>query len=270
MPPIGPITDPAELAAFAYVPRLLGDGVVAEPFDHSGRQGAVDFVLHYPDGHDAALEVTSAAESGFRQLASLLNDKYETLPNPGEWTWSAEVGHPRDLPELAARAGAIILWAENNGVRDPKRAWSMRFNPDIAWLMGSTCELHGTPTLPKWDAENGRERPLFVTPSGRGGGVNESLCMFADAIDKVVAETHVKKRVAKLGKSGLEEQHLFVLLDESALDFEVAYALATRDVMPPTPPRLPGTLTHLWLLVTFSPWVFLVTSGGLQRFPRSE
>jgi len=29
------------------------------------------------------------------------------------------------------------------------------------------------------------------------------------------------------------------------------------------------TLTHLWVLVTFSPWVFLTTREGLQRFPRS-
>jgi hypothetical protein len=136
--------------------------------------------------------------------------------------------------------------------------------------MGSTCELHGSPDLPKWDPEKERERPLFVTPAGRGGVVNESLSKFAEAIDDVVAHEHIQKRVAKLGKSGLAEQHLFVLIDESALDFDVAYALAARDVMPPTAPALPGTVTHLWLLVTFSPWVFLVTSTGLDRFSRSD
>lgn len=262
-----PNLDGPEQTAFDLVPRFLGGGVTAEEYDHSGRQGAVDFLLHYPDGHDAALEVTSAAGDGKRQLYALLR-QHETLPNPGAWTWSATVDDPGDLRELVERCGRMILYCEANGITVPKHAYGHRNDPDIAWLIASTADLHGYADLPKWDPEKERERPLFLTPGSRGGAVNESLSQFASAVDDVVAQNHVQKRVAKLGRSGYEEQHLFLLMDDTALPFEVAYPLATRTVTPPTAPALPGAVTHLWLLVTFAPRAFLVTSSGLQVFQR--
>lgn len=261
--------DPAESAAFGLVPRYLD--VAVEPYDHSGRQAAVDALLHYRDGRVAAMEVTSAADDGRRQLHALLADKYETLPNPGEWTWSATVEHPRDLPELAERCGRIILTCEAQGIRDPHHAHSLFFSgdPDIAWLMRSSAELHGSPNLPKWDTAAERERPLFVRTGGRGGSVDESLGGFALAIEEVVAQSHVQKRVAKLATSEHTEKHLFLLIDDSAIPFPVFYALAARDVIPPAAPQLPPPVTHLWLLVTFAPWLFLITDQGLERYDRS-
>ncbi|TSD65686.1 hypothetical protein [Aeromicrobium piscarium] len=267
--PETPELDKPEQVAFDVVARLLGGGVTAEPNDHSGRQGAVDFLLHYPDGGDAAMEVTSAAAEGMRQLYSLL-DATQTLPNPGEWTWSATIDHPRDLPDLIERCGRIIEYCEANGIEWPSYAYDHRFmNPDVAWLIGSTAAMHGSPDLPKWDAEKNRERPLFLTPGGRGGGVNESLSKFAGAIDDVVAQGHVQKRVKKLGRSGLDEQHLFILADDTALPFDVIYGLMRGTVTPPTAPTLPGTVTHLWVLVTMTPRVFLVTADGLRAFDRN-
>jgi hypothetical protein len=157
--------DKPEEAAYDFVPLFLGGDVTAEPNDHSGRQGAVDFLLHYPDGHDAAMEVTSAAGEGMRQLYALLA-KHETLPNPGTWTWSGSIEHPRDLPELVERCGRIIEYCEANGIEWPHHAHRHRGNADIAWLMASTAALHGSPDLPKWDAEKQRERPLFLTQGG--------------------------------------------------------------------------------------------------------
>ena len=261
-------SDPAERAAFELIPRLLANGVEVEPYDHSGRQGAVDALLHYPDGRVASLEVTSAASDGARQLYALLGTDYETLPNPGNWTWSATVDHPRDLPELASRCGRIIVLCESAGVAHPKHAYELISDPDINWLMRASADLHGSPGLPKMDGE--RERPLYVTPGGKGGAVNESLSRFAKAVEDVLSQSHVQKRVAKLARSGHSEQHLFVLIDDSAMPFDVAYALAARQVMPPSASALPGDVTHLWLLVTFTPWVFLVTDDGIVRHRRSE
>ena len=164
-----PFKDTPEEAAFHLVPRFLGGGVLAEPHDHSGRQGAVDFLLRYPDGRVAAMEVTSSAGSGLRQLYALLA-KYETLPNPGAWTWSATIGHPRDLPELLQRYRGIILYCEAKGIASPQQAYDHRGNPDIAWVFTSTVEFWGAPSLPKWDVEKQRERPLFLTPAGREAG----------------------------------------------------------------------------------------------------
>jgi len=97
---------PRRRRAFYYVPAILG--VRLEPWDHSGRQGAVDALLHYPrrtnrsatpDGRTAALEVTTAAGEGRRLLQALI-EANPTLPNPGNWTWSATIDNPKDMPEL--------------------------------------------------------------------------------------------------------------------------------------------------------------------------
>lgn len=260
--------DRPEEAAYDLVPQLLGGGVTAESNDHSGRQGAVDFLLHYPDGRDAAMEVTSAAGEGMRQLYALLA-RHETLPNPGTWTWSATIGHPRDLPELLERCSRIIEYCEGNGIARPKHAYEHRGNPDISWLITSTADLHGSPELPKWDADKERERPLFLTQRGSGGTVDESLSRFAETVDEVTAQEHVQKRVTKLGRSGYEEQHLFMVIDDTGLPFDVFYGLTRGSVTPPTAPKLPGTVTHLWLLITFTPKIFLVTNDGLRAFDRS-
>lgn len=81
---VGRSSDRAESAAFELVAQCWD--VTVEPYDHSGRQGAVDALLHYADGRVAAMEVTSVAAGGRRQLYALLSGEYQTLPNPGEWT----------------------------------------------------------------------------------------------------------------------------------------------------------------------------------------
>lgn len=131
--------------------------------------------------------------------------------------------------------------------------------------MQSSATLWGSPGLPKIRETDGVERPLFVTQGGAGGSVDESLAGFAEAVTTMLAEPHVQKRVKKLRRDGHDEQHLFAVVDESAFPFPVTYALMARDVLPPGQPTLTGDLTHLWLLVTFTPWVLLGTSNGWAR-----
>lgn len=102
--PTPELTDPGERGAFALVPSSLGPGIWAEPYDHSGRQGAVDFLLHYPGGRIAAMEVTTAVAPGVRQLYKLLADA-KPRANPGNWVWWATIDDPRDVPDLIERVG---------------------------------------------------------------------------------------------------------------------------------------------------------------------
>jgi len=237
-PPHAPdLRDPAERAAYELVPLFLNSGVMAEQRGCCGRQGAVDFLLRFPNGHEAALEVTTEAMPGARQLYSLLNNK--VLPNPGEWTWSATLGHPRDLPELEGRCGRINLACEAVGIREPRYAYELLpTNPDIGWLMGSSANLYGSPDLPRVNAD--REIPLIVSPGPSGGMVGETLDEFAEAFQDVLASTNVQDHVAKLGRSGYAELHLFLLCDTTAVPYSVFSALALRDVMPQTMPSLPA------------------------------
>lgn len=265
--------DRAEAAAFMYVPAIVGARL--EEYDHSGRQGAVDALLHYPDGRIASLEVTSAAADRQRQLYFLLA-QHETLPNPGSWSWMATIDDPRDLPELLSRVESLILKCENLGITYPSHAYEQAFggDPDFAWIVGSTVTLWGDPKLSKIRGEDGAERPLFLTQGGSGGTVDDSLNKFNQAVDELLAEPHVQKRIRKLTRDGAEahrdEQHLFLLADGSALPYGVFHALALRDVEPPGVPNLPGTVTHLWVAVPFSPWLILGRDGRWIRYERID
>lgn len=252
--------DHAEEMAFTLVPAFLGDGVRLELHDHSGRQGAVDALLHYSDGRTGALEVTSHAPAGYQQLGKLLEEQY-TLPNPGRWTWDASIGHPRDLPELRRRVARIITLSERHGVNHPNHAYELRYELDIAWLMGSSVRLVGHPSVPKMDGD--RERPLYLTPSGAGGVVDEDLHGFVEAMNDVLADPNVVRHAEKVVRHGAPEAHLFVAIVLDDDRFGVEHALMTRDVTPPAAPALPDGLTHLWLAVLWTPWVFLVTADGL-------
>jgi hypothetical protein len=71
-----------------------------------------------------------------------------------------------------------------------------------------------------------------------------------DHIDKLLAHPDV------------EERHLFLVIHESALTFELSDALATGRTMPLEPPPLPHGVTHLWLAHHFSRRVLLGAAGG--------
>lgn len=74
-------THKEEEFARGLVARVLD--VEAEVWDVGGRQGAYDVRLSYPDGRVGAMEVTTVAEPGRRQLESLLgrdNFGWETCP----------------------------------------------------------------------------------------------------------------------------------------------------------------------------------------------
>lgn len=94
-----------------------------------------------------------------------------------------------------------------------------------------------------------------------------SLSRFAPGIDKVTAEPHVQKRIAKLGRSSFDEQHQLSHRGD-AVGFSVVSALMSCDVMPPIAPGPPGGVNCMWLLVTFTRWLPLVTENGIERFQR--
>src|SRR6185369_4405865 len=99
-----------ERAACLVAERCLG--VTAEAWDVGGRVGAVDAMLHFPDGRTGALEVTTVAGEGALQTANLLARDENSWPTSGVWCWTINVGSPRDLPQLRSCYQRIILACE--------------------------------------------------------------------------------------------------------------------------------------------------------------
>jgi hypothetical protein len=78
-----------------------------------------------------------------------------------------------------------------------------------------------------------------------------------------LAAGHLPDHIDKLlAHPDVEERHLFLVIHESALTFELSDTLATGRTMPLEPPPLPHGVTHLWLAHHFSRRVFLGAPGG--------
>jgi hypothetical protein len=81
-----------------------------------------------------------------------------------------------------------------------------------------------------------------------GGATRDALNTLADCLAPQCAEPLIRRKVDKLERSQLAEQHLFLLVDESGMDFSPYYAVAVAQDVPTRSPQLPATLTDLWLV----------------------
>ncbi|MFE0739115.1 hypothetical protein [Streptomyces sp. NPDC058855] len=249
--------------------RVLGAKAI--PWDINGRQGVVDAMLLLPDGKKAAFEVTKLAADGALQIDSILAKDGYSWPSPGRWWWSIEVGSPYDIPRLRKCYTRIALMCERHNVDSPYVLWRANYEDvDLTWLIEqSSSDMHGYPSVPA--VEGDIKRDAMVVPSGRGGGVDRSLSGLNSALDRALMRPHMARHVEKIAKAEADEYHLFVPLHFTALPFSVAYGIMEGDTLPPEPPPIPSSITHLWLAPQYSQRVILWTpSGWQQHFPYSN
>jgi hypothetical protein len=70
-----------ERLAFAVAGAVLG--VTVEPYDRDGRQRAVDAILHYADGREAALEVSATGPDSEAPIQHFLGQRGSSRTIPG-------------------------------------------------------------------------------------------------------------------------------------------------------------------------------------------
>lgn len=240
-------------------------GVTAEPWDIDGKTGAVDALLHYPDGRVAAFEITLLAEAGALQTESLLaNDEFQ-WPSSAQWHWSITVGSPRDLLRLKASYGRIIDVCEAAGTGYPHNiGWERNADPDVRWLVSeSSSTMLGNPRVPAGAY-------VRVMPEGGGGAVDLQLTGLAAALCEAFGQQHIRRHFEKLELADTDERHLFIPLHYTALPDGVSLGLMFDNVeLPPDSPPVPERLTHLWLVPQFSRRVLLWSrnAGWCNYFP---
>jgi hypothetical protein len=91
-----------ERLAFAVAAAVLG--VDVEPYDRSGRQRAVDAVLHYPGDRKAALEVTATGPETEAPIQHYLGQRGRSRTIAGvAGTWVVQLPrafHPADMRKV--------------------------------------------------------------------------------------------------------------------------------------------------------------------------
>lgn len=246
--------------------RVL-DVAEAEAWDVDGRENAVDVMLTLRDGRKAAFEITNLAGEGALHLAMRLSSVNHAWPAVGNWVWNVEVGSVDDLKRLEKCYAKIIRLCEQAGVPYPYEiAWEPSADADLQWLVHeSSSEMTGFPELRVGDMQNPK---TIVVPRAGGGWIDESLSGFAIALRDAFQKQHIKDHFDKLAKAGTDERHLFIPLHDSALPFGVSSELVFEDTLPPDPPPLPDSVTHLWLAPAGSRRVLLWNSAdGWQNYP---
>lgn len=255
--------DPIEKLAFAVVGRTLG--VHVEHFDTCGRRGAVDALLHYPDGRVAALEVSSLGPQQEAEISGVLNGSgYRRAPKGLRGLWIASV--PRDFKPVHLRAlEQGILACEELGLVD--------LSALPGYLSAST-----QPTRPRRrdrvtarlvEAKPGAKPCIHVTLAPIWAFEGEGIKPLPDELASLLSVERMRSKVAKLDRTGLDERHLFLHARPTAFTAPVFLALAFSEDLPHGPPPLPAGLHRLWL--TAEPYarggVLTATSDGWQRLP---
>ncbi|MGW4067204.1 hypothetical protein [Nocardia grenadensis] len=249
-----------EQAACGIAERVLN--AVATAWDVNGRQGAVDAMLALPDGRTAAFEVTAYAIEGAIQTDSLLHRDNYSWPLPGSWWWTIQIGTPSDIPRLRAVYVKVILACEAAGIENPRELWRSGENdPDLRWLVSeSESSMAGHSSVPAVDGSE--VRAAMVVPNGRGGFVAGSLTRLRAALEEAFSSEHFPRHFEKLARADADERHLFVPLHWTALPFDVAHNLGQTEDLPPEPPPVPETVSHLWLAPDLSRRVLLWGPDG--------
>ncbi|MFC7361053.1 hypothetical protein [Nocardioides astragali] len=224
-------------------------------------------LLTLADGSQAALEVTSHSAEGVQLRDAILGAENNQWPNPGSWYWRADIGSPRDIPELRERYDRIVRYCEDRGITQTGVLYPWEHqDPDIAWLLKSSVELWGSPDLTT--SADGSPYAFEVLPPGGGGAVDVELAGLASVIEAVLSEPNQVRHIDKLNRATGMQKHLFLILGEGALPFEQwAGLMRTPPVIPTVPLTLSPGLDVLWFVSSFSHNLYRFGSSGWEMYP---
>jgi hypothetical protein len=244
------VESPEETWAVAAVCAVTG--ATSEVYDCGGRQGAVDYLLRYTAGRVGALEVTSHAEPGLREVGALLVRDGFRWTNPGRWPWMISFDPDANVKRIREIYAYVIAACEEHGVADVDLLpFDVLSRDPVLWSvyreeMG--VRFHGSPQ------EHTVDPPLYVLPGAMAGGVDEELVHLPEVVTELLAGNHIADHVAKLLRQPADEHHLFIRVDAGGLPFPQYYPLTgVPNGVPATDPNAPEGLSHLWLATGYGP-----------------
>jgi hypothetical protein len=255
---------PEEKYAISIVRTVLGTTV--DDTLEQRAPGQVDAELIYSDNHKAAVEVTTLCNESDRELSRLLRSErtaWRISDSSRYWTVSIPRLDLRVLDQYLVEAIELHEYYQVFSPDDRFPDTAVQASPALQYFRHHRINVWGLA-----DATSDPQHPLRhpgairVRPNGRSGGGDypNSIPTWLTAEAEVKA-SQIHKKVAKLARSGHEEQHLFLLVDLSAATFPFVWAVMDDEEVPDQDPIL-GDVTHLWLK---SPWepTYLIWEKGL-------
>lgn len=252
------ISDSVERFAFDFLGRARG--VQVEPYDVAGRQGAVDGLLHYPDGGIAALEVSSVGPEPEARITNVLaTGQHKRRPRGLRQTWIVQVPrdfHPGDLrkiDEVIVECDRLAATALRDLGHDDAR---------VRTLLDAGVHAFA------WRRDESTQPTIWVLAASIWGFVGSGIANLPQELGLLLRTDRMQSKLTKLVASGQTERHLFLLARPQAFSFPVFTELATDETLPDDPPRLPDALDHLWLTTEFqNSGIVHATASRWSRVP---
>ena len=234
-----------EAAAGRLVAEILGGR--AEPRDVPGAPPAtVDFDIALPNGSVLALEVTTAADPDtVAEIAAAFGREWRFSELRNDWMIGIGAdrgGEPAPIRKLMAEMLPLLVLLESLGQTEIEVRYSPRFRARPAQTPKALHEARikmfdlGVRQARTWGTPApGESAQILPTISGgttsNPGKLNRLVSQCAD------------RKVTKLLAASADERHLFIWIDTSHADAELAFAT----LPPPESPALPHGIDVVWL-----------------------
>jgi hypothetical protein len=222
----------------------------------------VDGHIRYPDGRQAALEVTTIADPAEMQSAAMLSKDRHKWPVEGvHWTSFVTVRGSVNHKRLKATLSTLLRSCESMGITHTTdmRFWDSRLSiaaPEVLdWIHARALQLNADPQLPNTGT-------VWVLNDGIFAFV-PSLAVMPPWISTQLATPAIKENIDKLAADGLSETHLFVWVHLHGAPAEVVFALLDGEGSPGAAPVLPNELNWIWIAADGAPafWAWSKLTG---------
>jgi hypothetical protein len=232
--------------------QMLSNALDAEVVQHDdgSAPGMYDLRVEYQD-RIAAVEVTAAADGEMIALWNLMNGEGRWIEDELAGGWMVALHPSARAKRIRSELPSLLAVLEQSGTRS-FRSRTLRQVDNVAAQARSIGVASAT--------QSGTDFPgsIYVTidlPLDRSGGwVSDDGDALSEWIGTFLTQPEQADVRAKLGSSGANERHVFLLLPGlSTAPFSAAELLMRDD--PPLPrlsPRLPPEITDVWVASTWS------------------
>jgi len=233
-----------ERSAARVVARYTGEKVLL--IDDGSADSMPDIRIEYGDGRVGLVEVVLDMDQAWAATYAAVREREFKIDSHGLtrfwFVWLKPLSDLRslaqDLVPLLARLEADA-WPLDERVEASDASSASPEVRDAAGLLdglgvhAASCRVDATPGIQ-------------LVPSGMGGG-REEWAAFQSELDRVLHSDKLADVRRKLANTEATERHVFLGATSSST-WPTNYWLSNaRAELPPSPPRLPVELTHIWV-----------------------
>jgi len=218
-------------------------GNEVEHIDDGSKPGMVDALIHHADGSVAALEFTTVTANAAMQMESFPIEL--EVPETPHWWDLRYPGVSLSRKEVEEHVPAFIRWLDQFDMDDAEKLGKLiQPTAEWHWFKRTGIRLRRFPGA----MSGGR---VDILQEGSGAAVDTYLEGLAYWVSNLQDDRLWTDHVAKLARSGYEDQHLAIRVHQSGMPDSLWLGMwDSREIRAPAPTGM-GSLARLWLMTAY-------------------